>query len=166
MKGFEQLGRFRSLWREPGFAQRIGAASGLELGAVAGIITCVVTGNRLFSGYIEDGHAVRNIYELVNAVTGGYSEFGFPKHPDVPEAMSGRFVLKYWRGDTIEAADLEEFLGGGSLHGLALDSMEPFDEVIPFGRTELRFRTFRLNLLNFDTKLRQHSLARPMSSQP
>ena len=160
VKGFEQLGRFREAWRQPEVAQRIGEAGGLDVSGVTGLTTCVVTGNRMFSGYVEGGHAVRNIYELANAIGGGWSEFTKPVNPLVPDGPKEVLKMRFWSGDTLQSEDLVAYIEGDSLPALALSAMEAFDQIVPLGRTQLRFRSFRLDLLELVDRLRQHQLVR------
>lgn len=154
--GFEQLARFRGFFKDLRFVRSIQDKTGLDIRKVTGLTTCVVTGNKMLIGYEEDRHSVRHIHELANVITGGRAEFKLPRTLTKPNGSGEIFRLNYWRGDSLQAADLIEYLGVDSGHRMALDAMVEHDHVIPFGQKELRFRSFSLDAQIFVDRLRQH----------
>ena len=72
-------------------------------GAVEGVVTCVVTGNRLFNGYAIGDHPVRSAYELINIVVAGTVQIDDKK-------------FHVWRNQEFEPQDLLDYLAGSTVH--------------------------------------------------
>lgn len=104
LKAKEQLG-IRAQWlAEPGNQMRLFKALGWKSDAPARVRTCVVTANRVFSGYRCGAHPVRQAHELINVLVRGYVGRG-----------SGEAPLRFWRAEAFEVADLLDYLDGKSV---------------------------------------------------
>lgn len=155
-KAFGQLTRFRTSMRDAGFCTALGKKTGLDLAPGLRTETCVVMGNHMFVGYEHQGHAVRNIYELVNMIGGGKADFLVPRSFTEPDGPKDLLNLPYWQGDSLRADDLVDYLRGESLHRLAFQAMMPHDETVPFGGQELKFLSFALDAVAYADLLRAH----------
>ena len=82
------------------------------------VLTCVVTGNRLFNGYLIGGHPVRPAYEMVNMLLEGTIQIGDEE-------------FGVWRNPRFEPEDLLDYLAGSTVHadltGSFLDVVRSFD---------------------------------------
>jgi len=75
--------------------------------------TCVLLSNRVFSGAKIEGHPVRQAHELINIIRRGTI-----KAPD--------FSFRVWKGDTLTADDIDQFLGDNGLMKDHFDALRPF----------------------------------------
>ncbi|TAL05649.1 MAG: hypothetical protein EPO07_03275 [Verrucomicrobia bacterium] len=157
INGFEQLGKLRRLFERPDFAHYMREKTGLAMQNITGLTTCVVTGNRMFTGYEVNGHAVRNVYEIENAIMGGAAQFSFAKDLLHPNGEYETFRFRFWNGKQLEANDLIDYIQRDSLHQIAFRAMKSSVQVIPFGRRELRFKSFLLDVQDFAEELRRHA---------
>jgi len=104
LKGEEQLD-IRARWlAEPGNQARLFKELGWDASVPARVRTCVVTANRLFSGYRCGAHPVRQAHELINVLVRGYVGRG-------PGEPSRRF----WRAEAFQVDDLTDYLDGKSV---------------------------------------------------
>jgi hypothetical protein len=156
MKAFQQLSKFRCMMAIPGFIAWLRNKTGLTVSDQPHLTTCVVMGNRMFSGYREDGHCVRNIHELCNALLGGVMRFAFPISAEDPYGPKLHLEMRIWQGEHLTADDLAEYLGEHPLYKMAFEALIEHDDVIAFGDKQLIFRTFVQNALAFGEKIRQH----------
>jgi len=141
-KALDQLDRFRSLFSEASFRKYLANKTGLGLLTATGPTTCVVMGNRMFNGYRERGHAVRDLHELVNFITGGSATFSFPRDIAQPEGPRLNMRIRSWQGNTLSASDLVNYIEHDCWRSPGFEAMAEYDELIPFGRRSLRFRSF------------------------
>lgn len=159
-KAFGQLTKLRAALRDEAFCAALGKKTVLDLSPALRVETCVVMGNHMFVGYEHHGHAVRNVYELVNMITGGNADFWVPRSFAEPEGPKELLRLPYWQGASLRASDLVDYLQGDSLHRLAFRAMTPYEEVVPFGKNELRFRSFALDAVAYAAAVRAHPRAK------
>ena len=66
---------------------------------VDGISTCIVTGNRIFTGYAIGDHPVRPAYEMINILVGGSIQINDEE-------------FRVWRKPEFEPQDLLDYLAG------------------------------------------------------
>jgi len=106
------------------------------------VITCIVTGNRMFNGYTISGHPVRQVYELVNLILDGH-------------IIVADEDFKLWKGDTFATQDLLDYINGRSIHDDLFDSMEKADFVYPLDRWSLTMSHFALDPHKFLERVRK-----------
>ena len=103
LKARKQLDRLREALRREEVRRRLCRSLRWDLSAVDGILTCVVTGNRIFNGYMIGDHPVRPAYEMINMVVGGTVQIG-----------DEQFCV--WRKSHFEPQDLLDYLAGSTVH--------------------------------------------------
>jgi hypothetical protein len=128
----EQLDRFTKLWVEGGFREILSQKLGWDLGSVAHVVTCIVTGNRMFAGLRLGEHAVRPFYEIGNFVLSGKI------------TILGQEVTLRPTGQ-LNAAALRDFIAKDALHGKTFAAMERADAVTRLGDTRVIVESYRLN---------------------
>jgi hypothetical protein len=131
-KGAVQLTRFRELSKEPEFLAHLARQSALPITKVDQIVTCIVTGNRMMSGAIIDGHPVRGLFEL-----GGFLSDG-------SIGIGGKDV-RIIEGNEVTAVDVVNYLLADTVHKRLFDSMVPFDRVFKLGSNQVTVESFALS---------------------
>lgn len=105
-----QLDRLTRLWQNAEFLEYLRNALGWSIPGDSVLITCIVTGNRMFTGYRYSGHPVRSIYELVAYIAEGTIRV---------EDQARRF----WRGESFSEDDLHDYLVSDIIHAPHFESM-------------------------------------------
>ena len=105
----KQLDRLREALRHEEVRRRLYLSLGWDFGAVDEILTCVVTGNRLFNGYTVGDHPVRPAYEMINMLVAGTVQIG-----------DEEFCV--WRKSHFEPQDLLDYLAGSTVHADLFDA--------------------------------------------
>lgn len=160
LKATSQLTRFTELLKDAQFRRSVSTVAGFDVTSYAGLTTCIVTGNRMFSGHREGGHAVRNAHELENVIIGGKLVLlPFAEDPAKPDSPKTRVRVNSWQGSELSASDLVRYIERDSWHAPAFSAMYPHDEVIPFGRRSLRFKSFMLDVGLYRDLMRKHPQA-------
>ena len=113
VKARRQLDRLREALLREEVHVRICQRLGLCASEVDGILTCVVTGNRLFNGYMIGDHPVRPAKEMINMIVGGTIQINQEE-------------MRVWRNREFEPQDLLDYLAGSTLHA---DLFSAFQEV-------------------------------------
>jgi hypothetical protein len=67
----QQLDKFVRFWASADFRQLLAHKLGWNLDEVSEVVTCIVTGNRMFNGIRLGQHPVRPFYEIGNFIIGG-----------------------------------------------------------------------------------------------
>ena len=121
----KQLDRLREALRDEELRGRLYDSLEWDFGPVDDILTCVVTGNRLFNGYVIGDHPVRPAYEMINMLVGGTiqvgdEDFGVWREPefepqDLLDYLAGKTVHADLYGSFLEAA-LSYELGGATMN--------------------------------------------------
>ncbi|MDB6067909.1 MAG: hypothetical protein JWR26_4117 [Pedosphaera sp.] len=160
LKAAAQLDNFRRLFADNKFRRFVSNVAGFDVTRCVGFTTCIVTGNRMFSGHREAGHAVRNIHELENVIAGGGLVLApFPEDPNEPKGAEIRVRVPSWAGEKIAASDLVEYIERDSWHVPAFKAMDFYDEVVAFGKRTLRMKSFMLDVGLYRDLMRQHPQA-------
>ena len=114
----KQLDRIRDALMDEEVSRRLYVSLKWDLGSVDEVLTCVVTGNRLFNGYRIGDHPVRPAYELINMLVGGTIQIGNEE-------------FGVWRKPEFEAQDLLDYLDGSTIHadvsGSFLDAARSYE---------------------------------------
>lgn len=139
MEAKEQLD-IRAQWlTEPSNQMRLFKALGWDVPAPASVRTCVVTANRVFSGYHCGAHPVRQAHELINVLLRGY----VGKGPGEPP-------LRFWRAEAFEVADLLDYLDGKSVLQTQHAAMSPVRRSITLRDRRLEFAHFVMDLADME----------------
>ena len=103
VKARKQLDRLRDALQREEVRHQLCRSLHWDRGAVDGILTCVVTGNRIFNGYTIGDHPVRPAYEMINMVVEGTVQIDDEK-------------IRVWRNREFEPQDLLDYLAGSTVH--------------------------------------------------
>ena len=107
----EQLTRFLALWANPAFQRYLSALTGWSFSSELPAFTCIITGNRMFTGYRINRHPVRSVFELRGFVTEGTVQVADQ-------------VRRFWKSERITPDDLRSYLMDDILHKPQFDSMK------------------------------------------
>ena len=99
-KAAEQLNKIVHLFKDNDFRKYLSNKLGWSIENNDKLSTCIVLGNRMYSGLIVDGHPVRGIYELANYI-------------DTGDILVQGGVLNQWRADSFTSEDLIRYLSQG-----------------------------------------------------
>lgn len=135
-----QLRRFLTLQNKPGFWQYMSNLTGWPLSTGTILVTCIVTGNRMFTGYRLDGSPVRSVHELVAFVKDGTVNIGDQ-------------VRRFWKSDTLTTEDLIAYLQEDLLHRPQFDAMEPVRHQYLFDDFLVYEEAFALDILKAAERL-------------
>ena len=105
----KQLDRLRDAVGHDEVRRRLYDSLKWDFGPVDEVLTCVVTGNRLFNGYMIGGHPVRPAYEMINMLLEGTIRIGDEE-------------FGVWRKSDFEPQDLLDYLAGSTVHTDLTDS--------------------------------------------
>lgn len=133
-KAVHQLTSFCDLFPNPEFRKYMEGRFGFPLDGVKQVMTCIVMANRMFMGYRAGRHPIRGTFELVQ-----FMEEGIVSIRDE--------ALCYWTGNKFSSDDLVRYLRDDIVHRPQFDSMVEYEEVYEFGKTTVRFQTWKLDLL-------------------
>jgi hypothetical protein len=130
-KAANQLTRFQDLWQQEPFrtylARKIKTLSPLP----SQLCSCIVTGNRMFSGLREEGHSVRPIRELCYIISKGEILL---KSYNISDKDAGKnsilIKFKLWKEDKLKAEDLLGYIQEDSLHKCYFNSLSRIEETI------------------------------------
>ncbi len=131
-KASQQLDAFLKLWAVPGFREYLGELLDWSIPSDSLIVTCIVTGNRMFTGYKTNSHAIRSIYELTTFMNSG-------------EISLGSQTRRLWRGQTLTEDDLYDYIVNDLIHKLLFDSLICRKEVYPLGKFTIDRQVYSLN---------------------
>lgn len=143
-KGAKQLTKFCNLWKEQSFRDYLG--TNLNYSLPSELYTCIITGNRMFSGWREQGHNIRPIYELRNIIQSGKFSTNLL---DLPDKTLEKLSFRVWKGDTFSVEYLIDYINGDSLHQCYFDSMISTKEEIRINNVTISKKTYALDVKKF-----------------
>ena len=142
-KGADQLSKIKTAFEDKDFALYMSQKLDWPFDDKKIIVTCIVMGNRMFSGYRCQDYPVRGFYELANFVYSG-------------EILFKDGVFFQWRGDTFDPVDLYDYLENDSLHKLIFDCMFPKDIDYKYIKGTIRHKSFYTNYEAIFDKYKEH----------
>ena len=151
LKARRQLDRLRAALESEGARDRLFRR--LKWGAVnvERVLTCVVSGNRVFNGYVVGDHPVRPAYELMNMVSEG-------------RIGVGEESVRVWRGEDFEPQDLVDYLEGTTIHADFFDALEESALQYDFGGASLVQWTYVFDAVSYvDVVTERYGTAPPSS---
>ena len=131
LKASRQLDRLEIALQRPQIRQNLMRRLNWKLDEFDGILTCIVTGNRLFNGYKIRDHPVRQAYEMANMIRGG-------------TALIGEEEFRLWRDTNFQEQDLLDYLDGSTLHAELFNAMEEVTFQYTFEGGTMNVSTFAL----------------------
>jgi hypothetical protein len=93
----------------------------------------VIIGNRVFNGFTQGRHPVRQAHELINVLVRG-------------EIRGTAGTFSFWNGDKFQISDLVSYFGGAGLIDSQFAALEPVTHRVPFGRLALGFESYAMDL--------------------
>lgn len=156
-KGFEQLTRIRNLLTDSKFVRLIEAKTGLSLMGIRHVKTCVVMGNTMFNGYTQDGHSVRNVYELCNLIETGTATVSIFDHKALRLAKNGVLRMRFWNGSSFDPDDLTRCLDSNPFHESIFAAMREHFDTTCFGGRQMRLKTYYLDQVAWVENFRHRS---------
>jgi len=147
--GAKQLGRMKDLLSDSAVEKELYRRLGWQCGPSEEIVTCIVSGNGMFSGLRVDGHPVRRLPELSNMVRTGVirtMSASVDSNDDGPTVHTGDLVERnLWNGATLTPAFLYQYLTEDRLSGLLFDGMVEYEQTYSLGEWELSFVSYALD---------------------
>ena len=143
-KAADQLDKLIEAFRNKAFTEYISGSIQWQIPFPAKPVTCIVVGNRMFSGYRLNGHAVRGSYELVQFIKEGIVVGSKGNH------------ISLWTGENFTGEELRKYIVHDSVHKEIFRCMEPYIEKFQFDDKWLHIHSYCLNmydlykLLGFD----------------
>lgn len=81
--------------------KRLFAAAGLKYEVIKEIHTCIAVANRVFNGYVANGHPVRQGHELINMIGSGVINIaGLPRRVWAAKEFAVEDLVSYLHGET------------------------------------------------------------------
>lgn len=145
-KGAKQLTNFRNFWKEQSFKDYLSSKIRFNSSLPSELYTCIITGNRMFSGWREQGHSIRPIYEFRNIVQSGKIS---AKLLDLPDKTLEGQSFRVWKGNTFNVKDLIEYIEKDSLHQCYFDSMMSIKDENRIGNITITRETYALDVEKF-----------------
>lgn len=134
LKAKKQLDLSKAAFSDKGFRKKYFQSMGIEEGNRK-ILTCILLGNRIFSGYKGCGHPIRSYYELDSVLRTGRIGGNLGK-------------WKIWKDDKFSINDLIDFLSEEkSIIRVLEKGMEKRKEVLKWGGKQIEFETYTYNIL-------------------
>ncbi|MBC1239561.1 hypothetical protein, partial [Nostoc sp. 2RC] len=144
IKGAKQLNKFKTLWEQENFQNYISTRFNFSIPTQ--IYRCIVTGNRMFCGWQEQGNNIIPIYELINVINTGKISV---KEFDIDENTLEGITFKLWSQDTFRVNDLIDYIENNSLSQCYFDSMISQEKYISIGNINLTKNRYVLDVQKF-----------------
>jgi hypothetical protein len=138
-KAGDQLTKFNKLFESSEFQDYI--SNKLKCKNLMGnkLTTCIAMGNRMFSGWEEQGHKVRPVHELCNLLETGII-ISRNIRPNNDDSIVGGF--RVWKGSRFDTEDLENYINKDSIHKPRFNSMIPINNGIMVRGKKLLISSF------------------------
>ncbi|MGL1932729.1 MAG: hypothetical protein OCC45_13370 [Desulfotalea sp.] len=146
-KAGRQLSKFEKLFQDVGFQSYLKKRTGIVKFDDLQIVTCIVMGNRMFSGWKEQGHNVRPIHELCNIIDNGTIRSRVIKGFNTIKHMGN---LKLWKGDSFCGQDLDNYISTDFMYAPRFRSMFKTQTGIKLEGKKIIRNSFALNYLDLN----------------
>lgn len=129
-KAADQLTRFQDLWQQEPFRTDLARKIKTQSPLPSQLCSCIVTGNRMFSGLREQGHSVRPIRELCYIISKGEILLNSYNIYDKDAGKKSIIQFKLWKEDQLKAEDLLAYIQEDSLHKCYFNSLIRIEKTI------------------------------------
>ncbi|MEG4083924.1 hypothetical protein [Microcoleus sp. POL10_C6] len=129
-KAANQLTRFQDLWQQEPFRTDLARKIKTQSPLPSQLCSCIVTGNRMFSGLREQGHSVRPIRELCYIISKGEILLNSYNIYDQDAGKKSIIKFKLWKEDQLKAEDLLGYIQEDSLHKCYFNSLSRSEQTI------------------------------------
>lgn len=130
-KGGAQLTFFRNSFASD-LKEKLSRKLGIDLSGITKVITAIIMGNRMFSGYMIDNNIVCNVFELSSFIATGKIN------------IAGE-VISLWKSDTFHKEDLAEYLGQNSYIRKRMCALTQYDKCFNFKKHTLVLKSYYLD---------------------
>ena len=131
-KARKQIDRLRRVLQIPDVLHRLCTSLQWDVNAVDGILTCIVTGNRIFNGYTIGDHPIRPAYEMINMLVAG-----------TVQIQEEKFCV--WRKSQFEPQDLLDYLAGTTVYDDLFGAFVPAERSYKLGGLTMNIGTHVLD---------------------
>jgi len=125
-----QLTRFQDLWQQEAFRKYLAKKIKTHNHLPSQLCSCIVMGNRMFSGLREQGHSVRPIRELCYIIYKGEILLNSYNIYDQDAGKKSIIKFKLWKEDQLKAEDLLGYIQEDSLHKCYFNSLIRIEQTI------------------------------------
>ena len=129
LEGADQLNVRKAVLLDPGAKKELFRNQGWAFSDNIQVHTAIICGNRLFNGYICQGHPVRHAHQLINLLTEG-------------SFMLDDVHYRLWKADTLSLDDVLAYFDGSSLIADFDAGLQPFQRDYRLGKSVLSFSTY------------------------
>ena len=151
-KGARQLSKFISNFNDINFKEYFFKQKlKIDYKELTSPITGIITGNRMFYGWRQNGHPVRSIYELFNFIDTGEISI----NEITSKGKEERIVVNCWQGNKFTGKDLSKYFKTNFLQNFNLDSMFSIDEKTKIRGKTLIKKTFATDVLEQFNQLKK-----------
>lgn len=139
-KANKQLNFTKSALSDKEFCDKYFKSIGIEC-KKRKVYTCIMLGNRLFTGYRGLEHPVRNIHIFKMLMESGKITFNL-----LDKTIDEKRI---WRKDVFQKEDLLDFLSEDEsfVKNIMLDAMLPYLKTLRYDKHEIRIKTYKYNVL-------------------
>jgi len=130
-KAAAQLTHFQDLWQQEPFRTYLATKIKTQSPLPSQLCSCIVMGNRMFSGLREQGHSVRPIRELCYIISKGEILLNSYNIYDKDAGKKSILIkFKLWKEDQLKAEDLLAYIQEDSLHKCYFNSLIRIEKTI------------------------------------
>ncbi|MEG4111139.1 MULTISPECIES: hypothetical protein [unclassified Microcoleus] len=130
-KAATQLTRFQDLWQQEHFRTYLAKKIKTQPNFLPSqLCSCIVMGNRMFSGLREQGHSVRPIRELCYIISKGEILLNAYNIYDPDAGKKSIIKFKLWKEDQLKAEDLLGYIQEDYLHNYYFNSLIRIEQTI------------------------------------
>ena len=129
-KAADQLTHFQDLWQQEPFRTYLATKIKTQSPLPSQLCSCIVMGNRMFSGLREKGHSVRPIRELCYIISKGEILLNSYNIYDKDAGKKSIIQFKLWKEDKLKAEDLLAYIQEDSLHKCYFNSLIGIEKTI------------------------------------
>ncbi|MGO4319608.1 hypothetical protein, partial [Agrobacterium sp. MCAB5] len=145
-----QLDRLMNLLCEPAIEKEFYRRLDWPVGPSDTIVTCIVSGNGMFSGLRVAGHPVRRLPELVNMIrTGVIRTISASVENDggLPTVAKEELVERcLWEGQSLTPAFLRTYLEDDRVSSMLFDAMFEYEQIFALDEWRLSFVSYALDI--------------------
>lgn len=143
IKAAGQLTKIVEALKKKSFIDYLSKRVGWDLSQNTRICTCIVLGNRVFSGYRLQGHPVRSVFELKHFI-----EEGTFRHRD-----GNTYFL--WQGVNLEEKDLINYLAKDLFHKVQYEMLNETILSFPLKKLGINYHTYSIEFDHFSDKIKK-----------
>ncbi|NBD17168.1 MAG: hypothetical protein GVY04_13805 [Cyanobacteria bacterium] len=143
-KAAKQLSDFQKLWQEELFRDYI-AHKIKSQKLPSKLSLCIVTGNRMFPGWREEGYSVRSVHELLNFINSGEFRIHSYDSSAIDENRKTT-IFKLWKQTNFNSKDLFKYIEEDFIHKYYFESMIKRETKIQFKDKILTKESYGLDM--------------------